>query len=107
MSKHVVEEVLFDEATIARRIDALAQEIRRDYGADTPIHLVAVLKGAFMFLADLMRAIGGDVTLRFHGRVELRPGTQSSGEVRLNKDLDRGLEGPRRHHRRRHRGYRA
>ena len=44
--------------------DASGQEIRSDYGADTPIHLVAVLKGAFMFLADLMRA-WGDVTCDF------------------------------------------
>jgi len=92
VSKHVVEEVLFDEATIARRIDALAHEIRRDYGANTPIHLVAVLKGSFIFLADLMRRLGGDVSCDFMA-VSSYAGTQSSGEVRVNKDLDRGLQG--------------
>ena len=92
MSKHVVAEVMFDEATIARRLDALAKEIRRDYGPDTPIHLVAVLKGSFMFLADLMRRLGGEVSCDFMA-VSSYAGTQSSGEVRVNKDLDRGLQG--------------
>jgi hypoxanthine phosphoribosyltransferase len=87
----VVREILFDEATIAERIDALAQEIRGDYG-DTAIHLVAVLKGSFIFLADLMRRLGGDVSCDFMA-VSSYAGTQSSGEVRVNKDLDRGLQG--------------
>ena len=92
MSKHAVAEVLFDEAAIASRIETLAQEIRRDYGPTTPIHLVAVLKGSFMFLADLMRKLGDNVSCDFMA-VSSYAGTQSSGEVRVNKDLDSGLEG--------------
>jgi len=89
----VTEEVLFDEAAIRRRVIEMAAEIRRDYAADASIHFVAVLKGAFMFLSDLMRAMPGPVTCDFMAVSSYGGGTQSSGEVRLMKDLDRGLEG--------------
>ncbi len=72
---------------------ALAREIRDDAGPDTPIHLVAVLKGAFMFLADLMRAMEGPVTCDFIAVSSYGAGTRSSGEVRLLKDLDSTLQG--------------
>ena len=59
--------------------------IRQDYGAGRPIHLVAVLKGAFMFLADLMRAMDGPVTCDFIAVSSYGSGTTSSGEVRLTR----------------------
>jgi hypoxanthine phosphoribosyltransferase len=86
-------EILFDEAAVQKRVAEMALEIRRDFGAETPIHLVAVLKGAFVFLADLMRQIPGPVTCDFMALSSYGSGTQSSGEVRVLKDLDRGLEG--------------
>jgi len=89
----VNEEVLFDQAAIRRRVAEMATEIRRDYAPDAPIHFVAVLKGAFVFLSDLMRAMPGPVTCDFMAVSSYGSGTQSSGEVRLMKDLDRGLEG--------------
>ena len=58
-----------------------------------PVHLVAVLKGAFVFLADLIRAMEGPVTCDFIAVSSYGSGTTSSGEVRLTKDLDRSLEG--------------
>ena len=85
--------VLIGEAEIQKRVKALAVEIRRDHGASASIHLVAVLKGAFMFLSDLMREMDGEVTCDFIALSSYGSGTQSSGEVRLLKDLDRGLEG--------------
>ena len=84
--------ILIGEADIQARVAALAAEIRRDHGS-APIHLVAVLKGAFMFLSDLMRHMDGEVTCDFIALSSYGSGTQSSGEVRLLKDLDRGLEG--------------
>jgi hypoxanthine phosphoribosyltransferase len=84
---------MFDAAAIAARITALAQEIRNDYGQAAPIHLVAVLKGSFVFLADLMRALGGEVSCDFIAVSSYGGRTQSSGEVRLLKDLDRAIEG--------------
>ena len=85
-------EVLISQPQIQARIRELALAIRRDHG-DTPIHLVAVLKGAFVFLADLMREMKGDVTCDFIALSSYGASTRSSGEVRLLKDLDRGLEG--------------
>jgi len=82
-----------DQARIAARIAELGAEIRRDCGPDTPVHLIAVLKGAFVFLADLLRQINGPVTLDFIAVSSYGGGTSSSGQVRLLKDLDRSLEG--------------
>lgn len=84
---------LIDEATLQARVKAVAAEIRRDAG-DDPILLLGVLKGAFMFMADLMRQIGGDVTCDFIS-VSSYVGTTSSGEVQIRKDVDSPLEGRR------------
>ena len=85
-------EVLLDESTIRERVRTLAGEMRSDYG-DDPVHLVAVLKGAFVFLADLIRSFEGQVTCDFIAVSSYGSGTSSSGEVRLTKDVDRSLEG--------------
>ena len=82
-----------DEARIRARVTELGAQIRAEYGDDTPIHLVAVLKGAFIFLADLVRAIPGEVSLDFMAVSSYAKGTTSSGEVRLLKDLDTTLDG--------------
>jgi hypoxanthine phosphoribosyltransferase len=86
-------EVLIDRDRLSRRVAELASEIRRDVGVERPLHLVAVLKGAFMFLADLMRALDGPVTCDFIAVSSYGTGTMSSGEVQLTKDLDARLEG--------------
>src|SRR6185295_18862629 len=78
-------EILISEAQIQARIAELAVEIRRDHGPGTPIHFVAVLKGAFMFLADLMREMKGEVTCDFIALSSYGASTKSSGEVRLLK----------------------
>jgi hypoxanthine phosphoribosyltransferase len=88
-----VAEILIDERAIAARVAQLAVQMRRDAGADTPIHLVAVLKGAFIFLADLLRAFEGPVTCDFLAVSSYGAGTSSSGQVRLTKDLDKPLSG--------------
>ena len=82
-----------DQARIAARITELGAEIRREIGPDEPIHVIAVLKGAFVFLADLVRTISGPVTLDFIAVSSYGAGTASSGQVRLLKDLDRSIEG--------------
>jgi hypoxanthine phosphoribosyltransferase len=86
-------DVLIDERALMTRVREMGAIIRRDYGPDTPVHLVAVLKGAFMFLADLMRSIDGPVTCDFMAVSSYGTGTSSSGEVRVTKDLDRVLQG--------------
>jgi len=75
------------------RVQSLAAEIRRDFGPGVPVHLVAVLKGAFMFLSDLIRAMDGPVSCDFIAVSSYGSKSTSSGEVRLTKDLDRSIEG--------------
>ena len=84
--------VLIDQDELQARIAALANEIRQDLPSEQ-IHLVCVLKGAFMFLGDLIRAMNGHVTLDFMACSSYGAGTSSSGEVRLSKDLDTRIEG--------------
>jgi hypoxanthine phosphoribosyltransferase len=86
-------QVLLTEAQIQRRVRELAGEIAADYGPDEEIHLVCVLKGGFMFLSDLVRALRARVTLDFIALSSYGKGTKSSGEVRLLKDVDHALEG--------------
>jgi hypoxanthine phosphoribosyltransferase len=84
-------DVLLTEHQIRQRVRELAIEIRRDF--PDGLHLVAVLKGAFMFLSDLIRNMDGFVSLDFMAVSSYAKGTTSSGEVRLLKDLDTTLEG--------------
>ena len=75
---------------IRQRIGELAQQIR----ADTPeadLHFIGVLKGSVFFLADLLRAMPGTVTMDFIA-VASYAGSRSTGEVRLIKDVDRSLQ---------------
>lgn len=85
--------VLLDAETIHTRVRELAAEIERDYPEGEEIHLVCVLKGGFMFLADLVRAMSPRVSLDFIAVSSYGKGTKSSGEVRMLKDLDSGLQG--------------
>lgn len=85
--------VLIGEDDLRDRIAALAADIRRDAGSDTPVHFVCVLKGAFMFLADLLRVFEGPVTCDFLGLASYGAGTASTGQVKLTKDLDHPLRG--------------
>jgi hypoxanthine phosphoribosyltransferase len=84
--------VLIGEDELSARIAALAQEIRHDIPAGQ-IHMICVLKGAFLFLGDLIRAMPGHVTIDFMACSSYGTGTSSSGEVRLSKDLDTRIEG--------------
>lgn len=84
-------EILLSQDEIQKRVAELAGEIRRDF--PDGLHLIAVLKGAFIFLSDLVRHMTGDVSLDFMAVASYAKGTTSSGEVRLLKDLDTTLDG--------------
>ncbi|HWW82899.1 MAG TPA: hypoxanthine phosphoribosyltransferase [Vicinamibacterales bacterium] len=84
-------EVLLSREQIQERVAALALEIKGDFPDD--LHLVAVLKGAFMFLSDLVRYMSGPVSLDFMAVSSYAKSTTTSGQVRLLKDLDSTLEG--------------
>jgi hypoxanthine phosphoribosyltransferase len=84
-------EILLSAEQIQKRVAELAMELRRD--APDDLHLVAVLKGAFIFLSDLVRNMPGQLSMDFMALSSYAKGTTSSGEVRLQKDLDYALEG--------------
>jgi hypoxanthine phosphoribosyltransferase len=84
--------VMFDAEHIQERIAQLATEIEGDYPPEDEIHLVGVLKGGFVFMADLVRAMSGRVTLDFIAVSSYQRSTRSSGEVRLIKDVDASLQ---------------
>ena len=86
-------EVLISEQQIQTRVAEMAAEIGRDFPDD--VHLVAVLKGAFIFLSDLVRRIPGNgkISLDFMATSSYAKGTTTSGEVRMLKDLDFSLDG--------------
>jgi hypoxanthine phosphoribosyltransferase len=82
--------LLFSRDQIARRVREMAADISRDYAGE-PVILVGVLKGASVFLSDLARQIHLDATFDFISVASYGDGTQSTGEVRLNKDVDSSL----------------
>jgi hypoxanthine phosphoribosyltransferase len=83
--------VLISAEQIQRRVAELAAQIRADYPGN--LHIVAVLKGAFIFMSDLVRHMEGSVSLDFMAVSSYAKQTTSSGEVRLLKDLDSALDG--------------
>jgi len=85
-------EVLIDASRIAARVRELGEEISSDYRGRTP-HLVGVLKGAWIFMADLIRSLSIEVSVDFLGIQSYVAGTRSSGEVKITKDLDVSIAG--------------
>ena len=84
--------VLLDEPTIADRISVLGQQIAADYAEHDDLLLVCVLKGGFMFLADLTRALNRPHSLDFMGISSYGQGTTSSGAVQIIMDLKAPIE---------------
>lgn len=84
-------QTLISAEQIQVRVREMAQEIRADHPEG--LHFVCVLKGAFVFLADLARAVPGDCSLDFMAVSSYGKSTKSSGQVQLMKDLDADLEG--------------
>ena len=90
--EHIQKRILYSREEIARRVQELAREISRDY-RDRDVILVCVLKGAFMFLADLTRALSIPHTVDFVRLASYGAGTESSGSVTITKGLDHPVEG--------------
>jgi hypoxanthine phosphoribosyltransferase len=84
--------ILLSRARIQRRIRQIAAQIRQDFPGE-PLILIGVLKGAVLFLSDLARQLSGDVTFDFIAVSSYGKDSRSSGQVKLNKDLDASIEG--------------
>lgn len=86
-----VVDVLIPEEDVRARVAAMGAEISRDYRGK-PLVLIGVLKGSFIFLADLVRAIDLPVQIDFIG-ISSYQGTRSTGVVQITSDLSRPIEG--------------
>ena len=86
-------EVLIPADRIQQRVQELAKMITEAYPENEPLLLAGVLKGAWVFLADLARAIQRPVTIDFLHTASYGEGKTSSGEAKLVRDLDTSIEG--------------
>lgn len=84
--------ILLRRGAIQKRVRQMAARITRDFRGQH-LHLIGVLNGASIFLADLIRQIPLEVSLDFMALSSYGKGARSSGEVRLSKDLDLSIEG--------------
>jgi hypoxanthine phosphoribosyltransferase len=84
--------VLIRRAAIQKRVREVAHQITRDFKGER-VHLVGVLKGACIFLSDLVREISLETSIDFIAVSSYGKGKQSSGQVRVLKDLDSSIEG--------------
>jgi hypoxanthine phosphoribosyltransferase len=83
---------LIRRSAIQKRVREVAHQITKDFNGER-VHLVGVLKGACIFLSDLIREIDLEVSLDFIAVASYGKGKESSGQVRVNKDLDSSIEG--------------
>lgn len=92
MYDEAIAQVLISEKEIQTKIEEMAQQISADY-AGREIRMVGVLKGAFMVISDLARALQVPLSIDFMSVASYGSGTTSSGVVRILKDLDRDIAG--------------
>lgn len=91
-AREQIGEILVQSDELRQRVRALAAELNEDY-AGRSVLLVGVLKGAVFFLADLMRQLEVECELDFMAVSSYGSSTESSGVVRILKDLDTPIEG--------------
>ncbi len=87
-----VKEILFSEEQLKQRVEQLAAEINRDY-AGQELMLISVLRGSFVFMADLVRELTVPCTVDFMAVSSYGSGTSSSGQVQITKDLSEDISG--------------
>ena len=87
-----VEQILYTEEELRRRVKELGSQITADYAGRAPL-LISVLRGSYIFMADLTRSINLDVTVDFMAVSSYGAGTVSSGQVEIKKDLSDSIEG--------------
>lgn len=92
MMEKDIQEVLFSEEQLSKRVGELAAQITRDYQG-SEIVLISVLRGSFVFMADLCRRIDLPCTIDFLSVSSYGTGTVSSGQVQITKDLSGNIEG--------------
>lgn len=91
MHEHV-QSILYSEEQLRQRVKELGAQITADYAGKEPV-LASVLRGSYIFMADLTRAIDLPVTVDFMAVSSYGAGTKSSGQVEIKKDLSDSIEG--------------
>ena len=84
--------ILIRRAAIQKRVREVAKQITRDFKGER-VHLIGVLKGACIFLSDLVREVSLETSIDFMAVSSYGKGKQTSGQVRVLKDLDSSIEG--------------
>ncbi|MBR0132742.1 MAG: hypoxanthine phosphoribosyltransferase [Lachnospiraceae bacterium] len=84
--------VLIEEEKVQSRVNEIARQISRDY-KDEEVHLICILKGSLFFTADLAKRIESPVTVDFISVSSYGDGTESSGRIKIIKDLDDNIAG--------------
>jgi hypoxanthine phosphoribosyltransferase len=87
-----IKEVVFSEETIKQRVKELGEQITEEYTGKTPL-MIGILKGCFMFLADMARSIDLECEIRFLSASSYGFSSITSGKVRIDKDLDFEIAG--------------
>ena len=92
MLEQDIDHVLFSEEQLKKRVAEIAAQIDKDYAGKEPI-LISILRGSFVFMADLVRQIHVPCTVDFMAVSSYGSGTVSSGQVKIVKDLSESIEG--------------
>lgn len=87
-----IKEILFDEKTISDRVRELGEAITKDFNGEELV-VVAVLRGSIIFVSDLIRCIDLPIVLDTVALSSYYNGTDSSGKVKINKDLESSISG--------------
>ena len=87
-----LESVLFTEEQLQKRVAEMGAQISRDYEGRNPV-FIGVLKGSFMFMADLVRRVDTPCTIDFMAVSSYGNATKTTGAVKINKDLSQDIEG--------------
>ena len=87
-----IQTILLTEEQIRRRVQEMGREISRDYAGKEPV-FVGVLKGCFVFMADLMREVSLPCSIDFMAVSSYGNSTTTTGAVKINKDLSQDIEG--------------
>ena len=87
-----IQEVLVSEKQLKKRIKEMAEEITRDYAGKAPL-MVGILRGSYIFMADLVRHIDLPISMDFMVVSSYGAGTVSSGLVNIKKDLEEDIKG--------------
>lgn len=92
MMQQDMQQILFTQEQVAARVREMAAQISQDYAGKTPL-VVGILRGSFIFMADLVRAMDIPLTLDFMVASSYGAGTVSSGKVKIGLDLQEDIAG--------------